>query len=147
MQVITATGFGRRTSWIGASPKPSPSGGHALTFDSALGVALHNILFRIQTPNWAYPLLSYIPVPYFSHRLKETTLAYGELDTYMRDIIFSAKRSMADDVEESGQGVGPALLRNLVEANKSDEVPENRKLTDDEILADVFVRQFLIFCT
>jgi hypothetical protein len=58
----------------------------------------------------------------------------------MQDIIFSAKRSMADGIEEPSEGVGPALLRNLVEANISDEVPKNRKLTDDEILADVFVR-------
>jgi cytochrome P450 len=101
---------------------------------------LSNLFFKILTPSWAVAILSRIHVPYLTSRVKETKLAFEELRSYMLDIIASARDAITNGNGNIMGEAAPALLRNLVEANIAQEGSSNRRLTDDELLSDVFVR-------
>ena len=142
--MISAAGFGIRTAWASKSDSSLPQG-HPLTFHSAIHLALTNLFFKMLTPDWASVLLASIPVPYLTARTKETKLAFAEVRLYMLDVIASARDAMTNGDANVAEEAAPALLQNLVEANMAQEGPtSNRRLTDDELLSDVFVcRLFL----
>jgi hypothetical protein len=58
----------------------------------------------------------------------------------MLDVISSARDALTNGDQNVVEKATPALLRNLVEANMAQEGPSNKRLTDDELLSDVFVR-------
>lgn len=77
--------------------------------------------------------------------MKETKLAFEELRLHMLDVIASARDAITNGNGNVEGEAAPALLRNLVEANIAQEGPSNRRLTDDELLSDVFVRLSILY--
>ncbi|KDQ58514.1 hypothetical protein JAAARDRAFT_34328 [Jaapia argillacea MUCL 33604] len=136
--VISTAGFGRRVSWTEDSSTQPPQG-HTLTFRSSLTSTLHNLFFKILTPDWLCDLSSSIYIPYLSRRLAETKEAFSGLRLYIHEIISVARVGVLDGKGVAGDGGGgAALLRNLVEANMTQD-GEFRQLTDDELLSNIFV--------
>jgi len=132
LRIISAAGFGLRMPWK-EGPQDIPLG-HKMSFTEAMNTAMHDIYVKVLTPSSLFKIAAAVPIPIVSRRLNTTTLAYKELGSYMLEIVASARSSLVDgSVEEDA-----ALLRALVRANM-DEDSNSRRLTDDELLSNVFV--------
>jgi hypothetical protein len=92
---------------------------------------------RWATPNWAYKL----PIPSLQQLLLRTRLSYQELEGHLRQLIAESRASLGDEKTTQGksQALGDDLLRRLVESNALENDPTKR-LTDEELLSNVFVR-------
>ncbi|KDQ57720.1 hypothetical protein JAAARDRAFT_35408 [Jaapia argillacea MUCL 33604] len=136
--VISAAGFGRRVSWKDDSLIQPPQG-HTLTFRTSVTSTLHNLFFKILTPDWLCELSSSVYIPYLSRRLAEMKEAFKGLRLHIHELISVARAGVLDGKGVAGDGgSGAALLRNLVEANMTQD-GEIRRLTDDELLSNIFV--------
>jgi hypothetical protein len=128
--------FGSHSSLTSFQSPPTADSIHTLSFQAALQGALDALLFRNLS---YYPLMRLIfrlPIPSLQRKLHQMTEAYDELKLYMLEMISSARSSFAGGPPTGT--VDAALLRNLVEANSKQE-GEHKSLTDDELVADVFV--------
>ncbi|KAF9010195.1 cytochrome P450 [Cyathus striatus] len=134
--VISSAGFGRRVSWS-EDRKTEPPPGHKVAFRPALASAIMSLIPKALTPVWIYALSERIHIPIVTSFLKETKESFEVLKYHMLDLVGLARDWVA------GGRVKPmdaALLRNLVEANMTQEGDVNgRRLTDDELLSDIFV--------
>lgn len=134
--MISSAGFGRRASWQeDSSTKPPP--GHKRTFREAIGTALDHLFVKALTPTWMYTFSARLHLPVVSRVLKETTESFEALGFHMIELI---SLSRAWVVGGKTSNMDAALLRNLVEANmtEADDV-HHKKLTDDEVLSNIFV--------
>ncbi|KIJ62164.1 hypothetical protein HYDPIDRAFT_182927 [Hydnomerulius pinastri MD-312] len=132
--VISSAGFGRRVSWT-ADLSVEPPPGCSLTFRSAVMNSVDNVIFRILTPNWFSTLSSFIKVPYLSSRVLLTQHSFEDLQRHMMDLVASARADIASGKPPSASDA--ALLRNLVEANMSQD-GDYKRLTDGELLSNIF---------
>jgi hypothetical protein len=94
------------------------------------------MLLRYLTPSLLIKVASYISIPYISKRVCETEKAFEELRLYILEMISAARDSITTG--QSTPIANNALLRNLVEASMRQD-GEYKSLTDQELLADVFV--------
>ena len=78
-------------------------------------------------------------VPFISPHLAETRESFNSLRMHMLDVIGLARDWIAGGKVTS---MDAGLLRNLVEANMSNE-DGKRHLSDDELLSNTYVRSFL----
>ncbi|KII87854.1 hypothetical protein PLICRDRAFT_54898 [Plicaturopsis crispa FD-325 SS-3] len=127
--VISAAGFGRRTSWKDDSLSDPPPG-HVLTFRSAVANAVGNVILKALTPAW----LSGAHIPFLSKRARWAELAFDELRLHMLDLVSTARAAF---MEGKTSVTEAALLTNLVEANMSED-SDYKRLTDDELLSNIF---------
>ncbi|KAH7925420.1 cytochrome P450 [Leucogyrophana mollusca] len=132
--VISAAGFGRRVSWT-ADSSDEPPAGHRLTFRSAVMNSVENVIFYVLTPTWFNRLLSFVKVPYLSARAHITQQGFEELKSHMLDLVSSARAEVAEGKISGASDA--ALLRNLVEANMTQE-GDYKRLTDGELLSNIF---------
>ena len=116
--------------------------GCTLPFRSAVINSTNSILPRALIPEWLYPILSLINVPYLSSCAMMTRLAFDDLRTHMLDLVASARDDIATG-KQSGDS-GSALLRNIVEANMNQE-GDSEGLTEGEVLSNIFVGRWLEF--
>ena len=98
-----------------------------------------HLIPKFLIPDWIIDLSDKVYVPFISPYLAETRESFDSLGMHMLDIIGLARDWIAGG-QETPMDAG--LLRNLVEANMSNE-EGRRHLSDDELLADTFVRPFL----
>ena len=98
-----------------------------------------HLIPKFLIPDWIIDLSDKVYVPFISPYLAETRESFDSLGMHMLDII-----GLARDWIAGGQAtpMDAGLLRNLVEANMSNE-KGRRHLSDDELLADTFVCPFL----
>jgi hypothetical protein len=110
---------------------------YKFTFEETLQIVIDNILFRYLTPSFVSKLCRFVPIPKLAKRVRECERGFEELGLHMLDLISAARNAIA-----AGQMTTTAnavLLRNLVEANMKQE-GDHKSLTDQELLADCFVR-------
>jgi hypothetical protein len=119
------------------SSEPPPDSGHALSFYASLALAIEKCFFKFLCPPAIATFCQYVPVPWLSRHARETAFVFEELKLHMLEMISSTR----DSVVVGGTSVltKSALLRNLVEANM-DGVGDSKRLTDEELLSNVFVR-------
>ena len=129
----SAATFGRRIPYGKVDTTPLLPG-HQLQFGEALGTACEQIIFRWATPGWAYKL----PIARLQVFLSHMGLAYRELEDHLRGLI-SDSRAKTSDATEKDEYLQDDLLRRLVAANDVESDTEKR-LSDDELLSNVFVR-------
>ena len=154
--VIASAGFGTRIDFndsldLIAAPvidnEYTPGSAKPMyTFGSSLTTAVRGIVIRALTPLFAYPIAKYIPIPFISRMLEETTIGIHSLKIHMEDIISNARHELLGEHAEkdceprpsSGKNnAGAALLKNLVQSNAKEFGSD--RLTDDEIMSDTFV--------
>ena len=99
---------------------------------------LEHMITKVLIPDWIHDLSNKIYVPFISPHLAETRESFDSLRMHMLDIIGLARDWIAGGKVTS---MDAGLLRNLVEANMSNEEGK-RHLSDDELLSDVYVRPF-----
>ena len=139
-----SAGFGRRVSFKEGS-KTEPPLGHKLAFQPAIITALRFLLLKALIPTWMYSLSRYIHLPFVTPALDKTTTSFEAVRGHLLDIISLARAWIADGRTTS---MDAGLLRNLVEANMSnDGVMDKGYLSDEDLLSDTFVGvTFLVFC-
>lgn len=106
---------------------------------------MDNIFVKVLTPKWLILFASYIHVPYLSRRLEDTETAFEELRGHIMELVSDMRADIVHGVNDMHSGLNAALLKNLVEANMGQE-GDNKRLTDDELLSNIFVRLWSIFC-
>ncbi|KAF7360213.1 Cytochrome P450 [Mycena venus] len=133
--VVASAGFGRRASWKENS-STTPPAGHKLAFRAAVSIALEHLFFRALTPKWIHALSIRVRLPFLGHALAETRESFEALRLHMVELV-SLSRAWVVGGKVSNMDAG--LLRNLVEANMTQEDDvHHKKLTDDELLSDIF---------
>lgn len=138
--VIASAGFGRRAS-LKEDSKTEPPPGHKLAFRPAVTSTLKHLFTKVLTPTWIYNLSDRIYIPLITPTLNETRECFEDLRLHMLDVISLARAWVAGGKTTS---MDAGLLRNLVEANMSNDDPtNNRHLTDEELLSDTFVSSVL----
>jgi hypothetical protein len=139
--VLTSAAFGRGET---QEHKPSSTDSkYHFTFEESLQVVIENILFRYLMPSFVPKLDAYIPIPKFSKRVRDCETGFKELGLHTLDMISATRNAIA--AGQMATGANAALLRNLVEANMKQE-GDHKSLTDQELLADCFVRLLFLFC-
>jgi hypothetical protein len=125
--------------------KAEPSLGHKLAFKPAIITTIQLLLLKAITPTWIYGLSAHIYLPFITPILDKTSTSFDAVRSHMVEIISTARAWIADGKTTS---LDAGLLRNLVEANSSHDVSSNKgKLSDDELMSDMFVCSRLIeFC-
>lgn len=115
------------------------------SFGGSLMISSDRFFVRAATPNFIYPIAKYIRIPFISHVLEETAMGYSSLKSHMENIISQARDAwFTENAKETRtdapkhKDVGAALLKTLVQSNMNEESGGNR-LTDDEMISDVFV--------
>jgi hypothetical protein len=135
--VITSAAFGRPSTLATFSSEPTPGSGHALSFHASLARAVDSCLFKFLCPPAVATFCRYVPVPWMSRHARETARVFEELKSHLLEMISEARESVV--VEGAPVIAKSALLRNLVEAN-IDGDGGSKRLTDEELLSNVFVR-------
>ena len=150
--VIASAGFGTRidindsldltagpvinNEYTPGSAKPMYS------FGSSLTMAVRGIVIHALAPLFAYPIAKYIPIPFISRMLENTTIGFGSLKIHMQDIISNAWDELLSehaqkDCKPRNKDACAALLKNLVQSNAKKFGSD--RLTDDEIMSVTFV--------
>ena len=132
----SASAFGRPIPYGKEAASTIPPG-YQLPFGEALRLASEHMVTRWATPAWAYSL----PIPAVQRLLLRTRLSYTELEGHLRQLIADSRASVGAERTTDGtkKALGDDLLRRLVESNALEGDPAKR-LTDDELLSNVFVR-------
>lgn len=135
--VVSSAAFGRSASWSeDSSAEPPP--GHRVAFCPAITSAIHYLLPRALTPGWLWNLSEHLHIPLLGVVLKETRESFEAVRLHLMDLISLSRAWVAGGKSTS---MDAALLRNLVEANMTQEDdPHQKRLTDEELLSDTFVR-------
>ncbi|EJD46415.1 614/534 cytochrome P450 [Auricularia subglabra TFB-10046 SS5] len=115
--VISAAGFGRKVSWEDNEIVPT---GHRMTFKEAVSISIANLLIKFAVPRWA---------TFLRPKWREVIVAFDELHLYMKEMVYQRRNAL-----EKAEHVD--LFSGLVDIEAND--PANR-LTDDEIIANVFI--------
>ena len=97
------------------------------------------MITKVIIPDWIHDLSNKVYVPFISPHLTETRESFDSLRMHMLDIVGLARDWIAGG---KATPMDAGLLRNLVEANMSNEEGK-RHLSDDELLSNIFVRPFL----
>jgi hypothetical protein len=141
LAVISLAGFGKRLEWTSNStdPKqdPPPPPGYKLSFLRAMTGTTTNLVAILLLPAW---LLNLTP-------LREAALAYSQLEKYMRDMIQSEKRNLAEKNDHQSEIARGNLLTSLLRVSASEGNDESTELkkkafTEDEVIGNLFI--FLI---
>ncbi|KAJ7468039.1 cytochrome P450 [Mycena latifolia] len=133
--VFASAAFGYRLSWQEDSSAKPP--GHKVAFRPALSKALRHLMTFALTPSWIYALSARVHLPLVGHVLTDARDSFDALQAHMMDFI-SLARAWVVGGKISHMDAG--LLRNLVEANMNEAGDvHHKKLTDQELLSDVFV--------
>jgi hypothetical protein len=142
--IIVSAGFGRRVSFK-EDLKAEPPLGHKLALQPAITTALRYLLLKALIPTWIYSLSSHIHLPYVTPILERTRTSFEAVREHMLEMISLARAWVADGRTTS---MDAGLLRNLVEANMSnDEMTDKVYLSDEDLLSDTFVGvTFLVRC-
>ena len=127
----SASIFGLRIPY-GKETAASLPPGYQLQFGEALQTACEQIIFRWATPVWAYRL----PIPPLKRFLSRMQLAYKELEGHLRGLITESQLALKGAKDNDPHN---DLLRRLVESNAVEVEPEKR-LIDEELLSNMFVR-------
>lgn len=137
--ILSSAAFGRHNSWTDDTALEN-SKAHHIPFRPAVKSAVENLVPKILTPDWMFALFNLIPVPKVSPVLKETRESFVALRLHMLDLISNARDWVSGG---NAASLDAALLQNLVQANmaQEDDAAVRRKLTDDEMLSDIFVSQ------
>ena len=109
--------------------------GYQLQFGEALQTACEQMILRWATPAWAYKL----PIPPLKRFLSHMQLAYQELEGHLRGLITESRLALKGAKSLTENDLHNDLLRRLVESNAVEVEPEKR-LTDEELLSNMFVR-------
>jgi len=115
---------------------PSSDSQSAPSFHASLSIVVRNILWRYLTPSLLIRIATRVPIPYVSRHVRKTEAGFAELRLHILEMISSARSSIV--AGDSATIKNDALLRNLVDANMKED-GEYRSLTDEELLADIFV--------
>ena len=143
--VISAAGFGIRTSWSTLETLSSDRSSFlsksknrnetVLPFYATLALSIEKIFEKALTPNFMYNLPFGLRIPWFSDELDLSTLAFSSMKKHMLEIVADAR----SDSEEGSQN----LLRRLVKANDALQAAGGEAakgtLTDEELLGNIFV--------
>jgi hypothetical protein len=142
--VIASAGFGRHVSFKDDS-KAEPHLGHKMAFQPAISTAIRLLLLKALTPTWVYGLSGYIYLPFITPILDKTSTSFAAVRGHMLEVISLARAWIADGKITS---MDAGLLRNLVEANMSNEGELDKGyLSDEDLLSDTFVGvTFLLRC-
>jgi len=133
MQASTsASAFGQHIPYGKVDSAPIPSGYH-LQFGEALQTASEHMITRWATPSVAYKL----PIPHLRRFLSHISLSYSELRGHLQTLIENSRSSILAGLSNDTE-MPDDLLRRLVAANILEKDP-NKKLTDEELLSNVFV--------
>ncbi|KAF8066025.1 cytochrome P450 [Lyophyllum atratum] len=133
--VISSAGFGRRAS-LKEDLDTEPPPGHKLAFRPAVTSTVHHVITKAITPTWLYKLSDRVYIPLLTPILNEARESFDALGLHMLEVISLARAWIAGGKTTA---MDAALLRNLVEANMTNEDSDNGKhLTDDELLSDTF---------
>ena len=133
----SASTFGQRIPYGKEAAAALPPG-HQLQFGEALRTACEQIIIHWATPTWAYTL----PIPFLHQFLSHIQLSYQELATHLHRLMAESRKTLGDAKADSTAGVETLqddLLRRLVESNAV-EVDVKKRLSDDELLSNMFVR-------
>ncbi|KAJ8701241.1 hypothetical protein PTI98_000051 [Pleurotus ostreatus] len=135
--ILSSAAFGRHNSWTDDTALEN-SKAHHIPFRPAVKSAVENLVPKILTPDWMFTLFNLIPVPKVSPVLKETRESFVALRLHMLDLISNARDWVSGG---NAASLDAALLQNLVQANmaQEDDAAVRRKLTDDEMLSDIFM--------
>lgn len=132
MNVLSASGFGKRYDFGDDAGLQKPDPGHQLSYGQALRTILDNILATVLfdslvAPDWLLP-----------GKLRELKLATKELRSYMQEKITEERDNLA-----AGAGEKANLAAVLVRANEKEKEVKDLSvrgvLTDSELLGNLFI--------
>jgi hypothetical protein len=89
-------------------------------------------------PTLLATLSSYVPIPFLSKFIRETNYAHAQLKMETLALINEARNGVEGMITDPVRNA--ALLKTLVLANMHQD-DDSKRLTDDELLSNVFVRQ------
>jgi len=134
LAIIASAGFGmhfgkrsseNRTTRAFESNKPHA--GFRMSFAESLFVAIDTMILKVIVPRFLYAL----PISY----LRKSDVAYDELRLYIRGIIAESRAT----IKSTEEGEAEDLSRRLIQAN-DDEVEDARhRLSDDELIANIYM--------
>lgn len=108
------------------------------SFQSTVRTAMHFLIPRFALPGWLLHLTKKVYIPKVTAYVQGLCLAFDDLKLHILDLIHSARDSASGDKD---MGMGGALLNSLIDAAAVyDEDNVLKRLTDDEVVADLFVR-------
>jgi hypothetical protein len=149
--VFLSAAYGLKSITFSNTPRSADSPHIASRLAALLTKAIDTIFFRALCPSWLATLARYVPIPFLSGQMRDIENTYEQLRTQMLEFIGAAREAIAisqteNDTDERREARrtnavkgDAALLKSLVEANMSQE-GEYKRLTDDELLSNVFVR-------
>ncbi|KAH9485051.1 Cytochrome P450 monooxygenase 124 [Psilocybe cubensis] len=118
LAVISAAGFGKRSSWFDDDEIPN---GHSMTFKQSLHIASTDIFFKF--------FFSGTILRYGTARMRNVQIAFDELSLYISEMI--KERQLSEKVERYD------LFSSLLEANSDDG--EEVRLTESELRGNIFI--------
>ncbi|KLO13107.1 cytochrome P450 [Schizopora paradoxa] len=118
--VISSAGFGHKISFAEDHDVPS---GHTMSFKESLHVVCVDMIFTAVVPSW----LSWI-----SERTRRHAQAVKELRSYMQEMI--DERRTSDTKSDCDD-----LFRNLLDANSGELDRSESRLSDSELIGNIFV--------
>ncbi|EAU87285.2 614/534 cytochrome P450 [Coprinopsis cinerea okayama7 len=118
--VIGEAGFGEKLTWKNDVVAPP---GFKYTVKEALHVVSRHLIYKVILPNWAYKL---------SKSLADIDLAFKEMGMYMQEMI----RERSTGEKSSGRH---DLMTALVENNVTLPADDPNRLTDQELMGNVFI--------
>ncbi|OSX58093.1 hypothetical protein POSPLADRAFT_1061204 [Postia placenta MAD-698-R-SB12] len=120
LYMIAIAGFGREVTFQHDGVVPH---GHKMSFKAAIDIIAKDIFLKLLLPTFAFTL---------HPRLRKLQLAFEEIEEYIKEMI----RERQTSTQEEGR---PDLLNNLLEANGDSEIKGEKPLTDEELIANVFI--------
>ena len=113
-----------------------------MTFKEALCNAIDSIMIKAITPEWAYRLP--FDIPLLSDALGKSKTGYDQLKVHMQEMMAGAREELHNGAIEELNSEGRQrhakeadLLRRLTMAC---EASGGEKLTDDEVISNIYVR-------
>ena len=131
LHVMSRAVLGEEMQWTQTDDRPltqsiAPTD-HTMTFTECLTYLLKNLMYVLVLPRWVLKNS-------FSQTMRKTNSAYDEFEQYMRDMLQSkAKR------KSSIESASTDLLSQLVQVSQEDPKDASMKLSDDEVIGNLFV--------
>jgi len=132
--VIASAGFDMRFT-PSSLDSPEADSGYTMSFGQALFHSIDNVFIRVLVPRWMYRVFGW------SKTLRDVETSYSELRRYIGEMIDEAReRRLAGNSEGEREPEEAAdLFRRLIAANEEESEGGTGRLSDEELVANVFV--------
>ncbi|KZV96290.1 cytochrome P450 [Exidia glandulosa HHB12029] len=118
--VIGIAGFGRRVSW---AEDTVIAPGHQMTFKEAISIVTEHLVQTVLIPRWA---LRIVP------QWRKIGIAFEEANAYMHEMIRLRREAVVKEERHD-------LFTGLLEATEKDPGAGNERLSDSELIGNIFV--------